>query len=77
MNQPSREPIRSDLLVRDFKLAIGSIDNTRGVRTVRPRRENSRARSRYERDCLQRTDDREKEDERGQRECVHLECVEN
>lgn len=67
MNQPSVEAIRSDDLVRDLELAIGSVDDSRGIGIVSPWTENPRASSGHERDCLQRTDGREEEDERRQR----------
>lgn len=76
VKQPSGKSIGGDYLVRDLKLGVGGVDDTRRIRSVRPRTE-PRARVRHERDCLQRTGDREKKDQRCQRERVHLERVKN
>ena len=75
-NQPSRETIGSDHLVCDLELAVTSVDDARKMRMVRPHMD-SRARFGRERDCLQRTNDREEKDQRCQREPRHLERVEN
>ena len=75
-SRPSRESIRSDNLVRDLKLGVGSVDDAGRARIVSPRMDRI-ATFRRDRDCPQGTDDREKGDQTRQRETVHLGCVAN